>query len=300
MTRLKKLFNFFSVKIILFFLVCISIIIPDKAHSLDITAGATTWYAWGNSNEDIMTDTAGNSSRYGTNTNYSLDPAFLYGPALSIKFNNDFNLTFVYLYGQLEHKTIYLDNVILGNNVEAIYKFKRNDSDTALNYRLNDYFKVFAGIKYMRYDIKLRADTRPNFADSYSCNSKHISFGPGLGLSSTLPLTENIFLLGTLSGFYLFSLGEKFEDNGIYNSFSISAQKNYKMGYKEYGMNSTLAIAYYIAPVSTVISLGGRFQYFKTDYEKKWNDSGNNNFYINSITNKMYGITLTATYSFSI
>ena len=279
--------------------ICATVIIPHKAYSLDITAGATAWLLWGNRNEDLMSDwrepgPANFSSRYGNNTNYSFDPSFLYGPVISIKFNNDFNLTFVYLYGQLEHKTNYKTTgspSVPSAPYEAVYKFKRNDSDTALNYRLNDYFKVFIGAKYMRYDIKLSAQyTGPVIQPPEVCNIKHISYGPGLGLSSTYPLTENIFLLSTLSGFYLFSTGENFLDDGVYGVDPLDA----KINYKEYGFNSTLAIAYYIAPASTVISLGGRLQYFKTDYDRK------DVFYINEITNFMYGITLTATYSFSL
>ncbi|MCL2155518.1 MAG: Lpg1974 family pore-forming outer membrane protein [Leptospirales bacterium] len=284
-------------KFILLTLIAISIssIIPSAVYSIDITVGATTWCAWGNRNEDIMSDRhwtgsawGNNSRRYGNNTNYSFDPSFLYGPALSIKFNNDFNLTFVYLYGKFEHQATYSDNATeIPHPMNAVYKFKRNDSDIALNYRLNDYLKVFAGIKYMKYDIKLTAENLATNAVS-PCNSNHTGYGPGFGFSGTYPLTENIFLLGTLSGFYLFSSGEEFNDDLVYaDTF------NEKVGYNEYGINSTLSIAYYIAPAATVISLGGRFQYFKTDYDKK------DRFYINSITNKMYGITLTATYTFS-
>ena len=287
-------------KFILLTLITISIlgVMPNKAYSIDITAGVSTLYAWGNRNEDIISDGywfepapgipawEEPSWRYGNNSNYSFDPSFLYGPALSIKFNNDFNLTLVYLYGKFEHKITYYDSKISGN-LDAVYRFKRNDSDIALNYRLNNYLKIFAGIKYMKYDTKL---TAKNVQASKYCNSSHLSYGPGLGLSGTYPLTENIFILGTLSGFYLFSRGENFDDNDIYGNTSLSD----KIGYNEYGINSTLSIAYYIARAATVINLGGRFQYFKTDYDKK------DGFYINSITNKMYGIILTATYTFSL
>ena len=93
---MKKITNLFSLSL----LILISVLAPDKAHSLDITVGATAWYLWGNRNEDIISDEdpilGGNYSyRYGHNTNYYFSPSFLYGPAISIKFNNDFNLTFV-------------------------------------------------------------------------------------------------------------------------------------------------------------------------------------------------------------
>jgi len=142
------------------------------------------------------------------------------------------------------------------------YKFKRKDSDLALNYRLNDYFKVFVGAKYLGF--------------SHSAGADFLAFGPGLGLSATFPITDNIFLLANLSGFYLWG-----EHKGSGNKYD----------YNQYGINSTLSLAYYIAPASTTVSLGGRFQRYKHVYELDYLVDGDV---------KFYGITLTATYSFSI
>jgi hypothetical protein len=64
---------------------------------------------------------------------------------------------------------------------------------------------------------------------------------------------------------------------------------NDKFNYKEYGINSNFSIAYYISSISTVISLGGRFQYFITSYDKFRSDR-----------HMFYGATLTATYTFSV
>jgi hypothetical protein len=257
---------------------------PCRAYSIDITAGATTWYAFGSRYEDVKDG----CSR--ENTSYAFDPTFLYGPALSVKFNNDFNLTFVFLYGKFDYKENYLET---GGIADFQHNMKsraaRSDSDLALNYRLNDYFKTFAGIKYMSYKIDISHDATAFGGDNLWTHIKHVSVGPGIGLSGTLPIIDNIFALATISGFYLWSAGEKFNDNWIY-----APRADLTIGYNEYGINSTLSIAYYIADWSTVISLGGRFQYFIIDYYEY------EPFLINSITNKIYGITLTATYSFSI
>jgi len=230
-----------------FAVICIGIIIPCKVHAVDISIGATTWYSWWDFDS-------------GSDYDADIDPTFLYGPALSVKFNDDFNLTFVYLYGKYDMKTTYEDS---GVSVTEKGTVKRKDSDTALNYRLNDYFKVFAGLKYM----------------SFLQDFNHRGFGPGVGLSATYPVAENLFLLATFSGFYLW--GEE-GSNG---------------DYKEYGFNSTLSLAYYIASASTTVSLGGRFQYVKTDYDEDYAESGNKN---SNTKSKIYGVTLTATYSFNI
>jgi len=216
-------------------LVLISILAPAKLYATDITVGAATWYSWWDFKEE------GN--------NMDLDPAFLFGPALSVKFNDDFNLTFVYLYGKYDQK---------GSS-----KVKRSDSDLAINYRLNYFLKLFAGAKYMNFSSQQDFD--------------HSSIGPGLGLNAALPIGENLFLLATLSGFCLWG-----DEDG---SSSLG-------DYKEYGINSTLSFAYYIARASTTVSLGGRFQYFKTDYDDFGPEA--------DIKHKFYGVTLTATYTFGI
>jgi len=257
------------------------IIIPCKVYAIDITVGASTWYAWGSRYEDAQDYSIRN------NNNYAFDPTFFYGPAVSVKLNNDFNLTFVYLYTKFDYtETVYKD---FGGAYFVKSKIQRSDSDLALNYRLNHYLKVFAGMKYLGYEVKSSYDDTKQ--GTHSCQSKHNSFGPGLGLSSAYPVTENIFLLATLSGFYLFSPGEKFEDNLLYDG---DRPAKMTIGYNEYGINTNISVAYYIAQISTVISLGCRYQYFITDYYDY------EPFLINNIKNQIYGITLTATYTFSL
>ncbi|MCL1865171.1 MAG: hypothetical protein FWF73_05100 [Spirochaetes bacterium] len=257
--------------------ICISIIIPCKTYALDITLGATTWYAL---SEQYYTQVK-NPHGVINNSLAKSDPAFLYGPTLAVRFSNDFNITFVYLYGYFETEK----NRGVGNKSKT--KFSRSDSDLALNYRLGDYFKVFAGIKYLSYGIT------PARTDNYTFEIPvnvdiHTSYGPGAGLSATVPVIGNLFALGTVSGLYLWgSHGADITDIGGGNP------RNVNLKYNEYGVNSTLSLAYYIAPASVVISLGGRFQYLKSDYKK-------NVIYLDSIEFTSYGATLTATYTFSI
>jgi hypothetical protein len=243
-------------------------------YAFDITAGLTTWYAWGEQ-FNVQKDTTVTPPK-NRNTVINSDPAFLYGPALSAKFNDDFNLTFVFLYGNFNAK----------NNQGKNANFKRIDSDLALNYRLNNYLKVFAGIQYLAYDI---LPAKVNLADVIEIKGQHSSFGTGIGISGTIPVTGNIFGLCSVSGLYLWGKDEV----EISDPWQLIPAQSSNVDYKEYGVNSNLSIAYYIAEVSTVISLGGRFQYIYTDY--KGNELG-----LSSIRFKMYGVTLTATYSFSI
>ena len=210
-------------------IVSISIISSSKLHAYDITVGATTWYAWMNQYaDDFPTDKMG--------------AALLYGPAVSVKYDEEFNLTFVFLYGRYD-------------------AFDRKDSDLALNYRWSEFIKVFAGLKYMGY------------TDAFI---QHNALGPGFGASITYPLTEDIFLLGTLSGLFLFG-NERFD-------YIVKEKESFI----EYGLNMTMSFAYYIADFSTAISLGGRCQFYRTSYFEDTLD-------YNTLC---YGVTLTATYTF--
>jgi len=222
------------------------ILVSSSAFAVDVTVGVSTWYAWWkfrSSDEDSSVKT---------------DPGFLYGPALAIKFNDDFNLTGVFLYGKFNGK----------ESDEYNLDYMRMDSDVALNYRLNDYLKIFAGIKYMRYT-------------SSEVELEHSGLGPGIGISAAYPIADSLFLLATLSGFYLWGNEEYIDD------YFSKTKVDY--GYKEYGINTTLALAYYIPSISTVISLGGRYQQIKGVYDDV-DDTKE--------TSKFYGITLTVTYTF--
>jgi hypothetical protein len=249
----------------------------SKAYAIDLTVGATSWYAWGkqyNSQKDDVEE---------YNSIVESDPSLLYGPAISAKFNNDFNLTFVFLYGTF-------------NSEKS--KFKRIDSDLAINYKLHDYFKVFIGCKYLSYGV---TPVGSNFmtANDFEIEKvdTHTSYGPGLGVSGTIPIFGNLFGLATISGLYLFGnqkidIYETKPDAGPPPGM-LKDPHSLKIDYKEYGINTNLSVAYYIAEWSTVISLGGRFQYIISDYK-------DNAIYLSSVGFLIYGVTLTATYTFSL
>jgi len=262
-------------------------IIPYKAHTVDISVGATTWYTWWDFNVD---ETSWNGSQF-----LDVDKAaFMYGPTLALKIMDDFSITFVFLYGKFEMTEDIPANALFGYwppvDYHADLKYKRRDSDLAFNYKLNDYFKLFAGIKYLGFQLPYRTFV-PGEPDA---DIKHFGYGPGLGVGVTYPIIDNIFLLGNISGIYLWGK-EKL-------SGSNTSANEYSEKYNEYGINSSLSIAYYIAPASTAISLGGRYQYVRTLYEgtervENWEFEVTK---LSNISSHIYGITLSATYTFSI
>jgi hypothetical protein len=236
-----------------------------------MTVGATTWYAW--------------CKESGTAT----ESGFFFGPAVSVKLNDEFNLTFVYLYGKF--------NASWDDLPEEKFKTTRHDSDLALNYKLNEYLKLFGGLKYMRYALPTQSyrepADKPGFDDTEGrLEMSSSAIGPGFGLNAAypIPMFENLFFLNTLSGFYLFET-YKFKNESWDNPIAAPPIPNQTIEKKEkpkvYGINATMAIVYYIPSASTVISLGGRYQHFLNQ------DDSSSKF-------KFYGITLTATYNFSI
>lgn len=228
-------------KKLVLFLAALAVLAAVPLRAADISVGATTWYS-----EWKFVD---------IDTPETIDPGFLYGPALAVKFNDDFNLNFVFLYGEYD-----------ASQPGMSYTYKRYDSDTSLGYRLNEYFKLFAGVKYNAYTTSVMGN-----------DMTFQMYGPAAGLSAVFPLGYDFFILANGSGMYI--IGK--------SSMTGSSDRDFK----GYGYNTAASLAYYIAPASVTLSLGGRYQYFDLTPDTSNTDD---------TKMKFYGFTASATYSFSI
>lgn len=216
-------------------LLAATIVAPVRADA-GVSLGLSSWYAWW----DVSPD-----------NDYSVDPKPLFGPVLGVDFAERWSLTSVLLVGTYHAKS----------DTNPEYTYRRYDSDTALNYSLSRYFKVFAGFKYMRYDTS---------SDQLDRDVKQISYGPGVGAGLTLPLSDSLFAVANVSFMYLFGL-----------------QRDPWADWIEVGCNTALGLAYYITPIATTITAGVRYQYFETgaaDGDTK---------------HTFYGVTLAAVWHFS-
>ena len=155
---------------------------------------------------------------------------------------------------------------------------------------LNNYLKVFVGAKYLSYDI-VPNDDKSVFI--YKKIYPHTSYGAGLGLSATIPIIGNLFGLATVSGLCLFGKDRFVRTEDMWTS--PPELYDVKACYNEYGFNTNISLAYYVSDISTVISLGYRFQYLRADYRDK-----DNKVFLDYIGFVIHGVTLTATYNFSI
>jgi len=217
--------------------------IPKASQALQVGIGASTWYsAW-----DFESDNSDNDPDF--------DSTLLYGPVLTIGFSPEWSLSGVFLYGTFKNSK--------DGGPSEISRF---DSDITINYSLNSYIKLFLGFKYMGYKFS-EGDT----------DGEHAGYGPGFGITLIVPLAENLYFLGSLSGLYI--TGHHENPGSGYD-------------YNEPGYNASASLAYSFTGASTVISLGGRYQYFRTRPESSSNES--------DLYHTFYGVTLTAIYSFGI
>jgi len=243
----------------IFFISIIAILaVATSAMAADITVGASTWYTkWEMKEKD-------------TGSIFNFDPAFLYGPALAVKFNDDLGLNSVFLYGKFDGSYNYGGAGIITNSETT-----RIDSDTSLSYRLNGVFKLFGGFKYMSY--KFTTDEVPSYYPSFKVVNK--GYGPAGGLSCIFPLVDSFYILANGSIMYLWG---KHSNNMASGSSDA----------KSYGFNTTVSFAYYIPAASVTLSIGGRYQYLKWIADPNSVDADSKH--------KFYGVTASATYTFDL
>ncbi len=226
-------------------------LMPAKAEAAGMSVGASTWYS------KLSTKSSGTDT---LDSEWSL----MYGPVIGIDFAKDWSLSSVFLTG----------NYRLEEGLSMAFNYRRYDSDTTLNYSVLKWLKVFGGVKYLRYDIRDSGAVVPPFG---SAQSRHYTYGPGLGLGLTVPLHESLFALATVS---VMRLSGQTSQEGFPVTRCI-----------ETGYNVAASLAYYIDSMATTLSLGGRYQYFK---------SADRNVDYSSTDFTFYGITFAAVYSFSL
>ncbi len=230
-------------KILLIILLSILFIFPlaYTAFAVEASLGVSTWYCWWKFND---------------NSDMDLDPALLFGPVLSLRFSESWSLSGVFLYGKFDSRN---------DNQPDITRY---DSDLSLNYNINRYFKIFAGGKYMAFTWKDGG------------GGEHWSAGPGLGIGSTFPLTESLYLLLNLSGTYSFGTHDSHTDDGRKKALDMT----------ETSFNSNMAFAYYISPASASVNLGFRYQLVRSDFKDNTNEKDG--------SSSFFGPTLSLVYSF--
>lgn len=238
-----------------------------------------------------------------TNT-FKTNPAFLYGPALSLSINR-VSITSVFMYGRLN--SLSTGSFLSLPFVMATSRYHRSidrfDSDSTVGYRVHDAVKLFLGFKYQgyRYNEKLYyLNVTPDMEGKYDSKGRATmdSYGPGMGIGFTIPLYKNLFLLNTISVSYLFG-SEKYRihwnilfpsDGNFWGTLAQFSDEKFNT----VTGNGSLSLAYYIEQAGLTLAFGGRYQ-----VQYYLQNAGRRKFYnYNHKYDHSYGGTVSVVYSF--
>lgn len=219
------------------------IAVPRPLQSATLGIGAAGWYTWWDPRPEYADAEA--------------DPSIMYGPQLVIGFSPTVTLSSVFLYGKFKYYQTGYESTI-----------ERYDSDTTLSYKLNQYMRIFGGLKYMGYKWE---------------EGSHLGLGPGFGMGFTVPLNENLYCVLSISGMYLWT-EQKEED---YTGGNISTD------YITYGINNSLSLVYMVPSSSVSLSIGGRYFYFHLTPERIFQNHDKENHHF-------YGVTASAMYMINL
>jgi len=139
------------------------------AHALDVSIGPAVWYAWWT---PAFWKEWSRGDADDTVTKRDFNSTFLFGPALAVSFSPKWSLTGVFMWtGWYRAEKTKID---VGDNErsEDSLDISKYDLDTALNYTINRYCKLFGGVKYQGYTYRDRGKdydlTTGVLLDSYS------------------------------------------------------------------------------------------------------------------------------------
>ncbi|HPV98662.1 MAG TPA: hypothetical protein PLZ78_12595 [Spirochaetota bacterium] len=265
------------------------------AHALDVSIGPAVWYAWWT---PAFWKEWSRGDADDTVTKRDFNSTFLFGPALAVSFSPKWSLTGVFMWtGWYRAEKTKID---VGDNQrsEDSLDISKYDLDTALNYTINRYCKLFGGVKYQGYTYRDRGKdydlTTGVLLDSYSNRLYWRSIGPGAGIGVTVPLSQSVFLLVNVSGIFLYSAFEGMEDD---------FDNDQKWVYTSYGANGSLSLAWYVDSMTTTISLGARYQYLHNNRNSRRSDAitdPDDTDPFDGNADRFYGLTFSAVYSFEL
>jgi len=208
--------------------------------------------------------------------NFKIDPLLLWGPIVSITFENKFNFSLVILQNTTNPGTASFEsdfNRSLGPGQTSIdAKVMRADLDLSASYPLSRLIRIFCGYKLFTLDFYPADITITNgpYVFANGGKTQNDAGGPqvwansgALGASMSFPLFDGASLNFTSSLLYSYLI------TGINlfheKSSGILEDEGNGFNYQGLGANITLGISYFIGTMSTVVSAGGRFQYITYD-----------------------------------
>lgn len=198
----------------------------------------------------------------------------LYGPVLSVIFNQDFSFSFSGLFGKQSSywtaKNYYSDGETEPRTGTFTFEVKRIDLDSALSYRVLEKLKVFIGYKYQRSDVTMNSVEYRLKPGNVNSTNEHIKMpmyatGPALGLGISTPIGDRYFFAGNISAIYMWgkfdfdSTSTTYQGNGTQDPPEIRKIKDIKTVTR--GINAEPTIGASTGEGMPVFTLGFRFQW---------------------------------------
>ncbi len=262
----------------------------EDTYAISIKAGANVWYAW--YEPGFKTQLMGENESTTWDNNFEMiEPAeFVYGGLLALNLSERISIGGVFSYGAgWKCKSNYYNNPT-GTEIhmfKSINKIERLETDISISYSLSSVFGVFFGWKYLDehgegtyYYFPLSMSSQILIGE-FDIN--FYSTGPGVGLSATINIAKNLYLISSITGIYQVSR-VTVDITGISR---IQESKKEEQTDKYLGGSLSMNMAYVIPDTSVTLSLGGRYQRLNSLKEQ----------------NKrilFYGILISAIYSFNI
>lgn len=186
------------------------------SFAMELIAGAKVWYAnWVPWLRDVG-QTA--EDRYFGFQNIETGGGWMYGLSASVRFTENLSLSVSYLYGVLDSSYEHEDRGIIGGEDIEFYQtgtaeITRQDLDTALNYSVASWLKVFIGYKYQPIEIdteQVGAEHNytslplpTNYFKKMTQDVEVENHCPALGFGVSYPLTDMFVLNASVSLLYL-------------------------------------------------------------------------------------------------
>lgn len=246
----------------------------SKASDADTGLGLTGYYAfWKPAFDGAYTD------------GMDLQPDFLWGPVITVSFLDNWTIGFVFL-----------QNLTSGFDGEWGYsgksysgydysfkeegKMKRGDIDLSLTYKINQYFKVFTGLKYYIYGnssgTTYQSYSYTGYAYSLSGSdiwgtNEFSGFGCAAGFTVQYPFTDSFYITMNNSFIYFFKNYLYWDypkpPTASHDAYDMSENTwtEVETSGTAYGFNTQLSLSYFFSSADTALVIGGRFQFLKFD-----------------------------------
>jgi len=203
----------------------------------------------------------------------------LYGPALSLIFDENVSFSGVALFGSQQahwNQDNYVDpDGPTYKNGTYFIESDRIDVDTAVSYRLSEGFKLFAGYKYQRVlsiikytetqSTSLDGDNLAAYKESDEITATQ--HGPALGVGYSLPFGGNMFFSTNVSAIYMWGNLKVMLDSVYYDGTGILQPQHVRNDVElidvdttSFGVNIEPAFGVRVNE-HLVLTLGARFQW---------------------------------------